>query len=123
MNRRQESESRRRLRLNERSSCVELIPYSAERMVRVLPAPPTEDYVPVTAKLSSTSVMSWVRSCPERSEGFNAVQLAYRADLRELKRCPEQSEENSTSPGLTPSSSPAGSRLVRASSRGAQGSR
>jgi len=64
---------------------VELIPYSAERMLRLLPAPQTEDSVPVTAKLSKRFYdVLGEDIANELVDWFNAVDLTYRADLREL---------------------------------------
>lgn len=64
---------------------MELIPHSAERIVRLLPAPQTEDYVPVAAKLSKRFYdVLGEDVANELVDWFNAVDLTYRADLREL---------------------------------------
>jgi hypothetical protein len=65
--------------------CARLIPGSAERMLRLSPTPVSELRVPVTAKLSKRfyDVLGEVIA-NELVDWFNAVDLTYRGDLREL---------------------------------------
>jgi hypothetical protein len=54
-------------------------------MLRLSPGPQTEDYVPVTAKLSKRFYdVLGEDIANELVDWFNAVDLTYRADLREL---------------------------------------
>jgi hypothetical protein len=64
---------------------VDLIPSQAERIVRLSPTLTNEVQVPVTAKLSKHFYdVLGEDVANELVEWFNAVDLTYRADLREL---------------------------------------
>ena len=65
--------------------CARLIPAPAERMVRLSPTPADEPRVPVTAKLSKRFYdVLGEDVANELVDWFNAVDLTYRTDLREL---------------------------------------
>jgi hypothetical protein len=62
-----------------------LIPRAAERIVILSPAPPLEYCLPVTAKLSKRFYdVLGEDVANELVDWFNAVDLTYRTDLREL---------------------------------------
>jgi len=64
---------------------AELILSQAEHMVRLSPTPTSEVQVPVTAKLSKRFYdVLGEDIANELVDWFNAVDLSYRADLREL---------------------------------------
>jgi hypothetical protein len=65
--------------------CMELMPNPAERMLRLLPALTIGDCMPVTAKLSKRFYdVLGEDVANELVDWFNAVDLSYRTDLREL---------------------------------------